>query len=109
MFRRLVLRSSWPRPALSGRALPLPSCRHLHVDKNHSDVTAIRHFASKVHGRFADFSVIQADPEARASSVTFAIKTASIDTNNADRDNHLRAPTSSTRRRTPRSPSRAPR
>jgi hypothetical protein len=41
--------------------------------------------------------------------VTFAIKTASIDTNNADRDNHLRAPTSSTRRRTPRSPSRAPR
>jgi polyisoprenoid-binding protein YceI len=52
----------------------------------------IRHFASKVHGRFADFSgAIQADPaKPEASSVMFAIKTASIDTNNADRDNHLR-------------------
>jgi polyisoprenoid-binding protein YceI len=65
------------------------------IDKNHSDVSfTIRHFASKVRGRFADFSgAIQADPaKPEASSVTFSIKTGSIDTNNADRDNHLRSP-----------------
>ena len=65
------------------------------IDKNHSDVSfTIRHFASKVHGRFADFSgAVQVDPaKPDASSVTFTIKTASIDTNNADRDNHLRTP-----------------
>jgi polyisoprenoid-binding protein YceI len=65
------------------------------IDKNHSDVSfTIRHFASRVRGRFADFSgavaVDSAKPE--DSSVTFTIKTASIDTNNADRDNHLRTP-----------------
>lgn len=65
------------------------------IDKNHSDVSfTIRHFASKVHGRFADFSgAIQADPaKPEASTVNFTIKAASIDTNNADRDNHLRSP-----------------
>ena len=64
------------------------------VDKNHSDVSfQIRHFASKVRGRFADFEgTIQADPaKPELSSVVFTIKTASIDTNNADRDKHLRS------------------
>src|SRR5262245_48693413 len=63
------------------------------IDKNHSDVSfTIRHFASKVHGRFSDFAgAIQVDPaKPEASSVNFTIKAASIDTNNADRDNHLR-------------------
>ncbi|HEY2797037.1 MAG TPA: YceI family protein [Thermoanaerobaculia bacterium] len=65
------------------------------IDKNHSDVSfTIRHFASKVRGRFTDFSgAIQADPsKPEGSSVAFSIKTGSIDTNNADRDNHLRSP-----------------
>jgi polyisoprenoid-binding protein YceI len=64
------------------------------IDKAHSDVSfTIRHFASKVHGRFADFEgAIQADtarPE--ASSVVFTIKATSIDTNNSNRDTDLRS------------------
>ena len=64
------------------------------IDKNHSDASfRIRHFASKVRGRFADFEgTIQADPaKPEASSVTFTIKTASIDTSQPDRDKHLRS------------------
>src|SRR6185369_14826181 len=64
------------------------------IDKNHSDASfQIRHFASKVRGRFADFEgTIQADPaKPESSSVTFTIKTASIDTNQPDRDKHLRS------------------
>ena len=64
------------------------------IDKNHSDASfQIRHFASKVRGRFGDFEgTIQADPaKPEASSVVFTIKTASIDTNQPDRDKHLRS------------------
>ena len=64
------------------------------IDKAHSDVSfTIRHFASKVHGRFADFEgSIQADTtKPEASSVVFTIKSTSIDTNNSNRDNDLRS------------------
>lgn len=64
------------------------------VDKTHSEVTfRVRHFVSKVPGRFDDFSgtisVVPGKPA--ASSVEFAIKTASINTANTNRDNHLRS------------------
>jgi polyisoprenoid-binding protein YceI len=64
------------------------------VDKTHSEVTfRVRHFVSKVSGRFDDFagtiSVVPGKPG--ASSVEFAIKTASINTANTGRDNHLRS------------------
>lgn len=64
------------------------------VDKTHSEVTfRVRHFVSKVSGRFDDFSgtinVVPGKPA--ASSVEFAIKTASINTANTGRDNHLRS------------------
>ncbi len=81
--------------AAAAPGLPIFAADTYTIDKNHSDVSfTIRHFASKVRGRFADFSgAIQADPaRPEASSVNFTIKTASIDTNNADRDNHLRSP-----------------
>lgn len=64
------------------------------IDKAHSDVSfTIRHFASKVHGRFADFEgAIQADTaKPEASSVVFTIKATSIDTNNSNRDTDLRS------------------
>jgi polyisoprenoid-binding protein YceI len=64
------------------------------IDKNHSDASfQIRHFASKVRGRFTDFEgTIQADPaKPEASSVVFTIKAASIDTSQPDRDKHLRS------------------
>jgi polyisoprenoid-binding protein YceI len=74
-------------------AVPLFAADTYTIDKNHSDVSfQIRHFASKVRGRFTDFEgTVQADPsKPETSSVAFKIKTASIDTDNTDRDNHLR-------------------
>ena len=64
------------------------------VDKVHSEVTfRVRHFVSKVSGRFDDFSgtisIVPGKPA--ASSVEFAIKTASINTANPARDTHLKS------------------
>lgn len=65
------------------------------VDPVHSEASfQVRHFVSKVRGRFTDFGgtiqVNRAKPE--ASTVEFKIKTASIDTANERRDGHLRTP-----------------
>ncbi|HEV7425599.1 MAG TPA: YceI family protein [Thermoanaerobaculia bacterium] len=62
------------------------------VDKPHSEATfQVRHMMSKVSGKFKDFSgrinVDRAKPT--ASTVEFNIKTASVDTGDADRDKHL--------------------
>lgn len=65
------------------------------VDTNHSNVGfSVRHFFTPVHGRFGDYSgTIVYDPENVAkSSVEFTVQAASINTDNADRDNHLRSP-----------------
>jgi polyisoprenoid-binding protein YceI len=64
------------------------------VDKVHSEVTfRVRHFVTKVSGRFDDFSgtisIVPGKPA--ASSVEFAIKTASINTSNPARDTHLKS------------------
>ena len=75
-------------------ATPLLAADTYSVDKNHSDVSfQIRHFASKVRGHFNDYEgTIQGDQsKPELSSVAFTIKTASIDTANADRDKHLRS------------------
>ena len=64
------------------------------VDKAHSEIGfQIRHFVTKVRGRFTDFSgSIVADPaKPESSSVEFAIKAASIDTDNENRDKDLRS------------------
>jgi polyisoprenoid-binding protein YceI len=64
------------------------------VDRNHTEVGfRVRHFVSKVAGRFDDFSgVITVVPGKPAeSSVEFVIKTASINTANAGRDTHLKS------------------
>jgi polyisoprenoid-binding protein YceI len=63
------------------------------VDADHSGVGfSIRHFVSNTTGRFKDFDgTIKYDKAApAASSVEFTIQTASIDTANNDRDEHLR-------------------
>jgi len=68
--------------------------RTLRFDKAHSEVTfQVRHLLTKVRGRFADFEgTIQAD-EAHPdqSSVSQTIRTASVDTNEPKRDEHLRS------------------
>ena len=80
--------------AAAAATAPLFAAETYTVDKAHSDVSfQIRHFASKVRGSFNDFEgAIQADPaKPEMSSVVFTIKTASIDTNDANRDKHLRS------------------
>ncbi|HEX6900963.1 MAG TPA: YceI family protein [Thermoanaerobaculia bacterium] len=65
------------------------------VDADHSGVNfTIRHFVSNVPGRFRDFDgVIKYDPKnPAASSVEFTVQAASIDTDNNNRDEHLRSP-----------------
>jgi polyisoprenoid-binding protein YceI len=64
------------------------------ADKNHSEVGfQIRHFVTKVRGRFTDFSgTIKADAaKPEASSVEFTIQATSIDTDVVNRDNDLRS------------------
>lgn len=64
------------------------------IDKAHSEVGfQVRHLVSRVRGRFSDFEGTidydAADPTRSAVHVT--IRAASIDTNEASRDTHLRS------------------
>ena len=64
------------------------------IDKAHSEVVfQIRHLVTKVRGRFDDFegSIQLNDEQPELSSVEFTVKAASIDTNEKDRDTHLRS------------------
>jgi polyisoprenoid-binding protein YceI len=64
------------------------------IDKAHSEVTfQVRHLLTKVRGGFSDFSgtVRVDDEEPGNSSVSLRIDAASVNTNNTDRDQHLRS------------------
>jgi len=79
--------------ALAMAALPLFADTFT-IDKNHSEASfTVRHFVSRVGGKFDDFSgAVNGElTKPDAASVEFTIKTASIDTGVADRDNHLRS------------------
>lgn len=86
-------------PILLAAALLLPALATAQpavykVDSGHSGVSfTIRHFVSNVPGRFGDFSgTIKYDAQnPAASSVEFTVQSTSINTDNADRDNHLRS------------------
>jgi len=68
--------------------------RSFQIDKAHSEAAfQVRHLITKVRGRFSEFEgAIQFDEAApERSSVSLTIHTASIDTNQADRDTHLRS------------------
>lgn len=68
--------------------------RTLQIDPAHSQAEfQVRHLLSRVRGRFTDLSgTIDFDQETpEQSSVAFSIRTASIDTNQPDRDAHLRS------------------
>src|SRR5262245_36904613 len=68
--------------------------RTLVVDKAHSEALfTVRHLITKVRGRFRDFEgTIQYDEEhPERSSVRAVIQAASLDTNEPDRDKHLRS------------------
>src|SRR5215470_8087664 len=64
------------------------------IDKAHSEAAfQVRHLVTKVRGRFADVDgAVRIVPNApEKSSVQFTIDAASIDTDVADRDKHLRS------------------
>lgn len=64
------------------------------IDPVHSSVGfKIRHFFSKVAGRFSEFegTIAVNNEDLTSSSVEATIQAASIDTNNEKRDNHLRS------------------
>jgi len=64
------------------------------VDNSHSHVGfTVRHIVSKVLGEFKDYegSFVFDEKKPETSKVDFTIKTASINTNNEKRDEHLRS------------------
>lgn len=68
--------------------------RTFSLDKSHSEVMfQVRHLVTKVRGRFSDFEgTIEFNADApEQSSVRFTVQTASIDTNEPKRDEHLRS------------------
>ncbi|MGO9962165.1 MAG: YceI family protein [Acidimicrobiales bacterium] len=73
--------------------ITLPTAGTFVLDKSHTQVGFVaRHLmVSKVRGRFTDYEgkVVVADDPAE-SSVEVVIQAASIDTNDANRDNHVR-------------------
>jgi polyisoprenoid-binding protein YceI len=78
----------------ANRTLPLAPGRWA-VDHNHSSIGfSIRHLGvSKVRGRFRAFDAdVTVGETLEDTSVTATIETGSIDTDNADRDAHVRSP-----------------
>ena len=70
------------------------SARIYKIDKSHSEaVFQVRHLVTKVRGRFDDFegTIEYNEQSPEQSKVTFTIQAASIDTNEKDRDTHLRS------------------
>jgi polyisoprenoid-binding protein YceI len=78
---------------MSATAVP-STIRTYVVDKAHSEVQfQVRHLITKVRGRFSDFTGTIDLDEARPdrSRVSFVAQAASVDTNQADRDTHLKS------------------
>ncbi len=80
--------------AATGTQIPGYVAGRWEIDPVHSDVSfTVRHMmVSKVRGRFGNFSgeIVTGD-DVTASSVTATIDATSIDTNNAQRDGHIRS------------------
>ena len=78
---------------VDGREVPAPG--RYTIDPSHSSVEAVaRHLmVTKVRGRFAAFSgTVEVAERPEDSRVEAAIEAASIDTKDAQRDEHLRSP-----------------
>ncbi len=81
-------------PGLLAQAPEAPAPPVYRSDLDHSSVAfSVRHFVTPVPGRFRDFvATIRYDRDDPArSSVEFRVRTASITTDNDDRDTHLRS------------------
>lgn len=96
LTRTILLAVVVAAPLLAQTPAPAPAAGREAwvIDKSHSNVDfKIRHLMANVTGKFRDFeaaiNIDRADPA--ASSVEFTIQTASIDTGNPNRDEHLRS------------------
>lgn len=72
---------------------PTPTAGTWVLDPSHTEVGfTVRHLMSKVRGRFDTFegTVVTAE-DVSQSTVSVTVDLASINTNNSDRDNHLRS------------------
>ena len=91
----LVLSAGHPHPAVVAGPHPrLVAPSTYSIDPGHSEVTfRIRHFVTKVRGKFTDWSgTITGDPQDwSGGSVSVDIKSASINTANDRRDSDLRS------------------
>lgn len=70
------------------------AARTLTIDAAHSEVTfTVRHLISRVRGRFTEFggTILFDETAPEKSTVEFQAQTTSIDTNQKDRDAHLRS------------------
>lgn len=79
---------------LASASLASAAPKTFEFDRAHSEVGFnIRHFFSKVHGRFEDYTGTLRfdDKNLAASSVEVTIADSSINTQNTRRDNHLRS------------------
>ena len=90
----VVLAQAPAAPARTAAPTPAAGVETFTIDRVHSEATfQVRHFVTKVRGRFGEFEgavmLDRAHPE--ASSVEFHIKTTSINTDNPNRDAHLRS------------------
>jgi polyisoprenoid-binding protein YceI len=68
--------------------------RTYRIDKAHSEASfQVRHLITKVRGGFSDFegTITFDEVQPQHSSVSFTIQASSIDTNEPDRDKHLRS------------------
>lgn len=93
-MRRTLIAALALSAASALAALPAQAAEVYTIDPTHSEVSfQVRHLVTQVRGNFNDYEgTINLDPaNLEKSSVDFRIKAASIDTNNADRDKHLRA------------------
>jgi polyisoprenoid-binding protein YceI len=95
LFAAALLVPTLAAPAASSHAaLRAAAPAVWNIDPVHSGVSfQIRHFVTKVRGRFKDFKgTIAADPEAwQSGSVDVEIATSSISTDNDRRDTHLKS------------------
>ena len=83
-------------PALGQDAAPAsPAAATYQIDPVHSELTfRVRHLLGRVAGTFREWggTIVMNAADPTRSSVTVELKTASIETLKAERDNHLRTP-----------------
>jgi len=81
--------------AAAGAGDTAPAVATYQIDPVHSELTfRVRHLLGRVHGTFREWegTIVMNTADPAKSNVTVEVRTASIETLKAERDNHLRTP-----------------